>query len=354
MMGEHTDYNDGLVCPMALEMACYIALAPASDGKFSVYSANLKEEYQFPADSLASLKATGRWTDYVIGVVVELIRYGIPVGPSRVYVYSDVPGGAGLSSSASLEVATAFALLGGRKMDKLEIARLCRSAEVNFVGMPCGIMDQYASVFGERDSAIQIDCRTLEYEAVHLPQDLRVVVVNSMVKHELGSSAYRQRVSECQEAVDAIRKHDPTVCSLRDVSMELLFKVKKSIPETPWKRARHVVSDNARVLEFATAARESNLAKMGQLFLASHQSARDDYEISCEELDFLVESSMTIPGVYGARMTGGGFGGCTVNLIAPNAVSGYKEQLTAKYKEWFNITPLFYECVPAPGAGPLA
>jgi galactokinase len=353
MMGEHTDYNEGLVCPMALEMACYAAIAPSTDGKLRVYSANLQQSREWDVAAVSSLQPAHEWSDYLAGVAVELERSGVSVPACRIYVHSDVPGGAGLSSSASLEVATALALLGARKMDKLEIALLCRRAESSFVGMPCGIMDQYASVFGQRDSAIQIDCRSLESEAVHLPEHLRVVVVNSMVKHELGNSAYRRRVQECQDAVRAIRKFNPSVHSLRDVSPAYLEEIQDSLPEIPLKRARHVVSDNARVLAFAAAARRSDLPEMGRLFVASHMSARNNYEISCEELDFLVETAMSIEGVYGARMTGGGFGGCTVNLVAPDSVSAFRTGLTARYQERFSITPLFYECVPAPGAGPL-
>ena len=255
MMGEHTDYNDGLVCPMALEMACYTAIAPSADGKVTVYSANLGQSREWSVTGIHSLKPVHDWGDYLAGVAIELQRGGISIPACRIYVHSDVPGGAGLSSSASLEVATALALLGERTMEKLEIAQLCRRAESSFVGMPCGIMDQYASLFGQRDLAIQIDCRTLESETVHLPDKLRVMVVNSMVKHELGNSAYRRRVQECQEAVSAIQKLNPAVHSLRDISLAYLEEIQDAIPETLLKRARHVVSDNVRVLEFAAAAR---------------------------------------------------------------------------------------------------
>jgi galactokinase len=353
MMGEHTDYNQGLVCPMALEMACYAALAPATHGNLRVYSGNLKESREWPVSQIASAEPNGDWGDYVLGVAVELTRSGYPVGACDLYVESEVPEGAGLSSSASLEVAAALALLGPRTMKKLELAKLCQRAESSFVGMPCGIMDQYASVCGQQDSAIQIDCRTLDSETVRLPPEARVLAVNSMVKHELGTSAYRQRVAECQEAVAAIRKLNENVHSLRDLTPAYLDKIQHSIPETPRKRARHIATDNVRVLEFAAAARAGELAEMGRLFVASHRSAQYDYEISCEELDFLVDTAIGIKGVLGARMTGGGFGGCTVNLVAPGAVKMFREKLTQAYESRFSLTPLFYECVPAAGAGPL-
>jgi galactokinase len=353
MMGEHTDYNQGLVCPMALEMACYTAIAPAGHGRVSVYSANLRERREWDAGQIGSLEPAGDWGDYILGVATELARDGYGIPSCNLYIESEVPEGAGLSSSASLEVAAALAFLGGRRMAKLEIAKLCQRAESSFVGMPCGIMDQYASLFGQQDSAVQIDCRTLESEAVHLPGEIRVLVVNSMVKHELGSSAYRQRVKECRDAVEAIREIDPSIESLRDVTPEWFEAIQEKIPVVPRKRARHVVTDNARVVAFADAARRADLAEMGRLFFESHRSARNDYEISCEELDFLVDAAMEAEGVYGARMTGGGFGGCTVNLVAPASVSAFRKQLATKYQNRFSITPLFYECVPAEGAGPL-
>jgi galactokinase len=354
MMGEHTDYNLGLVCPMALEMACYAGVAPATHGKLRVYSANLKETREWPVAQIASATPQKDWGDYVLGVANQLVKSGFTIEPCDLYLYSEVPGGAGLSSSASLEVAVALSLLGAQTLPKLELAQLCQRAESQFVGMPCGIMDQYASVFGQAGAAIQIDCRSLESEAVTLPSDTFVMVVNSLVKHELGTSAYRQRVAECQEAVRDIAQFDPNVHSLRDVSLAYLEEIQDSLPLLPRKRARHVVTDNARVLDFAAAARRGDLAEIGRLFIASHRSAQYDYEISCEELDFLVDTAIKLDGVYGSRMTGGGFGGCTVNLVAPAAVPAFREQLTKAYQERFSITPLFYECLPAPGAGPLA
>lgn len=353
MMGEHTDYNQGLVCPMALEMACYAAIAPATHGKLRVYSGNLEQMREWPAVDVLSANPRHDWGDYVAGVAVELARTGIPIQGCDLYVESTVPTGAGLSSSASLEVAVALALLGPHKLEKLELAKLCQRAESRFVGMPCGIMDQYASVFGEQDSAIQLDCRTLESETVHLPANVSVLVVNSMVKHELGTSAYRQRVLECQEAVSAIRRLNPKVETLRDVTPEYLAEIQNDLPPISLKRARHVATDNARVLEFAAAARRGDLREMGRFFVASHRSAQCDYEISCEELDFLVDTAVAIEGVYGARMTGGGFGGCTVNLVAPESAADFRERLADAYQNRFSLQPLFYECVPAAGASRL-
>jgi galactokinase len=351
LIGEHTDYNLGFVFPIALEMACYAAIAPAEHGKLCVYSRDLRAEFALPLEEIKDAKALGTWTDYVVGVARELARAGFPIEAANLYIASDVPAGSGLSSSAAIEIATAYALLGSRVMDPLEIARLGQRAEAQFVGMPCGIMDQYASVFGRKHAAIQIDCRSLQHAYVELPDEVRILAVNSMVKHELGTSAYRERVAECAEAVAAIGQSRPEVTSLRDVSPALFTELEEMIPPVPRKRARHVISDSQRVLDLGEAARRGNLQEMGRLFIASHRSMQHDYEITCEEIDFLVDTAIQMPGVYGARMTGGGFGGCTVNLVAPEAVEQFESAIKEAYQKRFGITPVFYSCDAAAGAG---
>ncbi|HEY3457827.1 MAG TPA: galactokinase [Bryobacteraceae bacterium] len=350
LIGEHTDYNLGFVLPIALDMACYTAILPADHSCLRIYSRDMDREFCIGVAELTFAKPRGEWSDYVVGVARELATAGFPIEPCDLYIASDVPAGAGLSSSAALEIATAMALLGERRMGRIEIARLGQRAESQFVGMPCGIMDQYAAVFGHSGAALKIDCRSLEHEYVQLPENVRIIAVNSMVKHELGTSAYRQRVAECQEAVAAIRKSDPHVQSLRDVTLERFQAIEATIPEIARRRARHVISDNRRVVDFSAAARSGDLAEMGRLFVASHRSMQHDYEISCEEIDFLVDTAIEIPGVYGARMTGGGFGGCTVNLVAPEAVANFEQHLGAAYQEWYGKAPAFYECRPAEGA----
>jgi galactokinase len=334
-------------------MACYVTIAPAKHGKLRIYSRDFDQEFEIGVEDIRSAKPIGQWSDYVVGVAQQLANAGIELQSSDLYIASEVPVGSGLSSSAALEIATAFALLGSRSMPPVEIALLGRRAETQFVGMPCGIMDQYASVFGRKGSAIQIDCRSLQHEYVTLPQEIRIVAVNSMVKHELGTSAYRQRVAECQAAVAAIQAFDKTVESLRDVSLSFFEQIQNSVPPVPRRRARHVISDTQRVLDFAAAARARNLPEMGRLFIASHRSMQYDYEISCEEIDFLVDTAIKIPGVYGSRMTGGGFGGCTVNLLAPGAVDDFRERLGKAYQERFAKSPVFYDCEPSQGAGRL-
>lgn len=350
LIGEHTDYNLGYVFPIALEMACYIAVAPAEHGKLRVYSRDVDSEFALPISSLGEARPLGVWSDYVVGVARELVRAAVPLSGCDLFVASEVPAGSGLSSSAAIEVASAMALLRDLELEPIEIARLAQRAESQFVGMPCGIMDQYASVFGRQDAAIQLDCRSLHHNYVSLPEDVRIVAVNSLVKHQHGTSAYRERVAECRKAVEAVQKTCPQVSSLRDVTAEMFEEVKDSIPEVPRRRARHIISDSQRVLDLGQAAEAHDLKRMGELFLASHRSMKEDYEITCDEIDFLVAEAASTPGVYGARMTGGGFGGCTVNLVAPAAVEPFRRSIGKAYEERWQIKPVFYDCQPAAGA----
>lgn len=352
LIGEHTDYNQGLVCPIALEMGCYAAIAPAAHGKLRIYSAELGETHEFEIRAIASLSPRHDWTDYVVGVAQLLLRSGVEINPADLYIHSEVPRGSGLSSSAALEVASALALLGNRGMDRLEIAKLCQQAEAQFVGLPCGIMDQYASLFGREGTAILIDCRSLTHSEVRLPSNVRVMAVNSMVKHELASSAYGQRVAECRQAVAELEPFQAGATSLRDIPLAVFERFQDSMSAIPRKRARHIISENARVLDFAAAAQCGDIHEMGRLFIAAHRSLQYDFEISCEEIDFLVDTAIKIKGVHGARMTGGGFGGCTVNLVEPFAVMEFERRLTAAYSSRFRKTPLFYDCEPGPSAGP--
>lgn len=354
LIGEHTDYNLGYVMPIAMEMACFIAAAHSNDGMFRVYSQNMDQREEWPVSELGSLSPKRHWTDYVVGIVQQVQRLGLSVEGMNLAIYSTVPVGSGLSSSAAIEVATALAVLNGRELDRIDLAKLAQRAEREFVGMPCGIMDQYVSVFGESGKAIRIDCRTVTHEAVELPEGLTILAVNSMVKHDLGASEYPVRVRECAEAVSAIQTAYPEVASLRDVSSEMLDRVSASMPEKVYRRARHVVTEDERVMKFTAACAREDCFEMGRLFLASHRSLQQDYEVSSEELDFLVDTASDFSGVYGSRMTGGGFGGCTVNLISPERVEVFRQHITAAYRRRYEITPAIYECVPAQGAGRIA
>jgi len=352
LIGEHTDYNEGFVLPIALEMACYTAVSPGSAAPLlRIYSEDLLDGAEWPAADVPLAKPRRDWTDYVFGVAQQLTSRGIEVSPKDLLIHSTVPVGAGLSSSAALEISSALALSDGRALsDKMELVRLGRAAENQFVGMPCGIMDQFISVFGRDHCAIKIDCRNLEYEEVPIPDDVVILAVNTMVKHELGASAYRERVAECGQAVAHIQRRHPSVNSLRDATKEMLDD---GMPEVPRKRARHIVSENQRVEEFARAAAAGDRKRMGELFVGSHRSLQHDYEVSCVELDFLVDTATGLPGVFGSRMTGGGFGGCTVNLVDPGSADDFRSAITAAYQERYQIAPQIYECRPSAGAGPV-
>jgi galactokinase len=334
LIGEHTDYNLGLVLPMAIDLACWIAAAPSGDGWLRVYSEQLGAGSQWRVEDIPNASPMGDWTDRVIGIAWELSRRGIELRGANLLIDSEVPLGGGLSSSAALGVGVALALGGVRQ--PLEVAQLAQAAEMDFVGVPCGIMDQFISAAGQAGSAILLDCRSLEWRSVKLPEDVAIVSANSMVKHQLGNSAYRTRVEECAEAARRLG-----VRSLRDAgSLDILEGVLL-------KRARHVVTENARVARFADT---EDVVEMGRIVTESHVSLRDDYEVSCPELDFLVERALRIEGVFGARMIGGGFGGSTVNLVHPDAVDALIEDLAAEYREYSGLTPEIHVCRAAAGA----
>ena len=347
VIGEHTDYNLGFVMPMALDMAAYVATAPSPDGKLRIYSEDKQQSREWDATQLRAAQRERHWTDYPIGVAHELIRAGFPIEPANLYIRSTVPEGGGLSSSAALEVSSALAFLNGRELQPLELAKLCQRAEVQFVGLPVGIMDQYVSVFGREHSAVEIDCRSLQHRYVELPDGVSFIAVNTMVKHALGGSAYRERVQECAAAVEIIKQRFRTVESLRDVSVEQFELVEKLLPPLIARRARHVVTEDERVNEFVAA----DLNTKGRLMVESHRSLQNDYEVSCAELDFLVDAAMEIQGVYGSRMTGGGFGGCTVTMVDSSQTGWFRHNIARAYEEKFEITPKMYECRPSAGAG---
>jgi galactokinase len=350
VIGEHTDYNLGFVMPMALELAAYVGTAPSGDGKLRIYSEHHREMREWDADRVLEMERLGHWSDYPVGVARELVKLGYAIEPANLYIRSTVPEGSGLSSSAALEVSSALALLNGRAIDPLALAKACQRAEVEFVGLPCGIMDQYVSVFGRAGMAVEIDCRSLQHRYVELPKDVTFVAVNSMVKHALGASAYRVRVRECAAAVEKIGERYPSVQSLRDVSVEQFTAVEGLLPPVVARRARHVVTENGRVNQFV----EAPLGLKGELMLMSHRSLQHDYEVSCAELDFLVDTALGIHGVYGSRMTGGGFGGCTVTMLQPEAAARFGEEIARAYREKFGVVPKVIECKPSAGAGEVA
>lgn len=354
LIGEHTDYSLGFVLPAALELATYVATAPNSEGMLRIYSEDRRELCEWPVADLAGLKPSKQWTDYPLGVARELMEAGFPLAPANLLIRSTVPDGGGLSSSAALEVSTALALLLGRPLGPTELAKLAQRGEHRFVGNPCGIMDQYISVFGREHAAVEIDCRSLEHRLVQLPAGVTFLAVNTMVKHALSGSAYRDRVAECAAAVQGLRRHYPEARTLRDISVEQFEPVAHELPPVVQRRARHVVSEDARVRAFVEASARGDLAAMGRLLVESHRSLQHDYEVSCEELDFLVDRALEIDGVIGSRMTGGGFGGCTVTMVREDAAEAFAAKIARAYEDKYAVKPRVYPCRPSAGAAEVA
>jgi galactokinase len=354
LIGEHTDYNDGFVFPVAIDRATCLAISPRKDRILNIHSEHFNETIQFNLDEK---NATPRkhWSDYVRGVAFLLQKSGIAVQGADILIRSDVPLGAGLSSSASLEVATAFALIAqaNRELSKLEVAQLCQRAENEFVGAHVGIMDQFVSCFGQSNHAIFLDCRSLAHEAVPLPTNIRLIMCNTMVKHEIASGAYNERRKNCEEAVAILKKVIPNIRALRDVTSDLLQKHAQLLPEILFRRARHAVTENARVLSAREALINNDLESLGALMQKSHASLHDDYEVSCNELDVMANLANDFPGCIGARMTGGGFGGCTINLVLTDQVEEFAIHIREGYQGATGIAPEIYSCAASNGAAEL-
>jgi galactokinase len=351
LIGEHTDYNDGFVMPAAVEFSVFIAFAPRSDRKLVIHSEEFPGNFEFDLDNLP-LQRTGAWCDYVLGVATILRQRGYQLQGASLLVHGDVPIGAGLSSSAALEVASALALITLEKkpMPLPDIAKLCQQAENTFVGAHVGIMDQFVSCMGKAGHAFLLDCRTLEFQFVPIAGNLELVVCNTMVKHELSGSEYNTRRAECEEGVRYFAKWDPSIRALRDVSVKLLDEHRADIPTTIWKRCCHVVRENQRTTDAARALTDGNLVRMKVLMRESHESLRDLYEVSCRELDIMVESAEGLPGFCGGRMTGGGFGGCTINLVQKESGSQFAEQIAGRYRKATGVDPQIYRCSAEDGA----
>ena len=351
LIGEHTDYNDGFVMPVALDISTWARVSPRDDRRLQIYSENFDEEVEVDLDD-SQLAARKHWSDYPIGVAVMLDRAGHRLHGARLEIRGEVPIGSGLSSSAAIEVATACALVAnaGLQVDKRELARLCRQAENEFVGARVGIMDQFVSLFGQAQHALLLDCRSLEFKLLPLPDNVRLIICNTMVKHELASSAYNERREQCEAGVQHLAQFLPDVKALRDVSIEQLEQYRGGLSEVVYRRCRHVITENARVLAAGDALARGDLREFGKLMAASHQSLRDDYEVSSDELDLMVELAEKIEGVYGARMTGGGFGGCTVNIVAEDHADVFQSTIAREYERITNLQPEIYVCTAANGA----
>ena len=349
LLGGHTDYNEGYVLPAAVDRSAWVAAAPLTEPVAHLAALDLGEETSF---ELAPVPPPGGgWADYPRGVAWALAERGLqPVGMEAVLT-SDVPVGAGLSSSAAIEVAFAWAwqALSGFELGRTEAALLCQRAENEYVGVRCGVMDQMAAVWGRAGHALLLDCRTLEVEPVPLPEGVAILVADTGVRRELASSEYNRRRQECEEAVRILSRHLPGIRALRDVSPDDFLRLQHHLPEPYRRRARHVVTDNARVLGAVEALRAGDLARMGEAMRLCHESLRDNYEVSSPELDLLAETAWGVPGCYGARLTGAGFGGCVVMLAAEEAVGTLRTALTRAYEARFGRLPTFHVCRAADG-----
>ncbi len=352
LIGEHTDYNDGFVLPMAIERGTTVAAAAREDRKIFVRSVNLNETGEIDLNA-PEQKLRGSWLDFVEGVARILERRGAKLPGADLLIDSDVPTGAGLSSSAALEISVGLALseIFGSPIEKVQLALVGQAAEHEFVGAKVGIMDQYVSALGRKNHALLIDCRSLEAEQIPFAtQEAAIVICDSKVKHQLAASEYNTRRAECEEAVEILREFLPGITQLRDVGVRDFEKYAEDLPTIIRKRCRHVVTENERALNAAEALKKNDLTEFGRLMWLSHVSLRDDYEVSCRELDVLVEIASHCEGVLGGRMTGGGFGGSTVNLVRRESVENFTEKIRDEYRRQTNIEPAIYVSGPADGA----
>ena len=352
LIGEHTDYNGGFVLPMAIERGTTVAAAVRDDRKIRILSVNVNEAGEINLDAPEKTRR-GTWLDYIEGMARILERRNIILRGADLLINSDVPSGAGLSSSAALEISVGLALseISASPIEKVQLALAGQAAEHEFVGAKVGIMDQYISALGRKNHALLIDCRSLEAEQIPFAaQDSVIVICDSKVKHKLAASEYNTRRAECEKAVEILREFLPGITQLRDVGIRDFERYAAHLPEIIRKRCRHVVTENERTLNAAEALKKSDLNEFGRLMWLSHASLRDNYEVSCRELDLLVEIASQCEGVLGGRMTGGGFGGSTVNLVQRGSVENFTKRISDQYRRRTNNETAVYVSNAADGA----
>ena len=353
LIGEHTDYNEGFVLPIAIEKKIIMLGQLRRDRLVQIFDLGYKAEAKFSLDNLSPYKKD-TWVNYLMGVMDEMQKAGYPLQGANLIFISNIPKGVGLSSSAALEVVTALTLakLNLLEIKPVEMAHLCRRAENDFVGVACGIMDQYVSCLGQKNYALFIDCRSNDYELIPFKDpNYQVLICNSKIQRGLVNSEYNKRREECKIAAEFFKhKLNREIRALRDITIDEYKKYQGQLPEVIARRARHVISENYRVQTGVQALRMGNYSALGQLMIESHQSLRDDYEVSCVELDLLVDLALKQEGVLGARMTGAGFGGCTVNLIEKNYIDVFKKNIKNEYKKITGINPDIFITLPAEGA----
>jgi galactokinase len=344
LIGEHTDYNDGFVLPMAIDRRTYVAIAAREDRRVRVSSIALNDATEFDLDQAGDLHSH-KWARYVAGIAWMLQTGGFRLSGADLIIDSEVPIGAGLSSSAALAVSagTALITISGASIDNKELSLAAQQGEHKFTGANVGIMDHLAATSGRKRHAMLIDCRSLEVKQISLANlNAAIVVCNTNVKHQLAASAYNQRRAECEQGVELLKKFLPGIRALRDVSVGDFNNYERKLPEPVRRRCRHVITENERTLNAAEALARGDRETLGQLMYQSHESLKSDYEVSCRELDTMVEIARSAAGTFGARMTGGGFGGCTVNIVGADAVESFTRTVAEHYRAATKIDPETY------------
>lgn len=351
LIGEHTDYNGGFVFPGAVQQCIIAEIRPNGTRNVRAYSINLKDYVEFSLDD--DKGPTSTHFRFIYGVCREMMKLGVPVDGFNTAFAGDVPLGAGMSSSAALESTYAFALndmFGENKIDKFTLAQVGQATEHNYIGCNCGIMDQFASVFGKAGSLMRLDCRSLQYKYFPFdPKGYKLVLLNSQVKHDLATSAYNDRRRSCENVVAAIKRHHPEVESLRDATYDMLNEVRSEVSEEDALRAKYVIGEKYRVLEVCVALEEGDYEEVGKKMYETHYGLSKEYEVSCPEIDFLNDVARSC-GVTGSRIMGGGFGGCTINLVSDELYANFIETAKKSYKEKFGKEPIVIDVVIGDGA----
>ena len=352
LIGEHTDYNDGFVFPAAIDKEIHFAVAKNDINMFRFYALDLQESFELKVNDLARTKTS--WANYLLGVAAQFKKAGYKLEGVDCVFGGDIPLGAGLSSSAAIENGFAFALKEILKasLSKIEMVKMAQKAEHEYAGVMCGIMDQFASMTGKKDHAIKLDCRSLEYEYANIDlHDYEILLCNTNVKHELASSEYNTRRTECETGVQILKKYDKNIIALRDVSLQMLGKYHDEFAPIVYKRCEFVVKENLRVEKAFSALAKDDIKALGALMYQSHEGLRDDYDVSCKELDLLFDMAKKSEDVIGSRMMGGGFGGCTINIVKKEKVKSFSEEIIRKYTKITGIEPEIYTVKITDGTG---
>lgn len=345
LIGEHTDYNMGFVLPAAIDKAIYFAFTPRNDETCKLFAVDMNDSFEYQVSSVKHQEKS--WVNYLLGVVDQLQKAGHKINGFNCVFGGDIPLGAGLSSSAALEAGLAFALnhIFNLGLDKLSLVKFAQKSENEFVGVKCGIMDQFINIFGEAKKVLKIDCRTLGYEYhPFVNEDLRIVLCNTLVSHSLASSEYNTRRMQCESGVKILQQYDSSIKSLRDASLDLLKEHKSKFDEIIFSRCKYVIEENERVTKACEDLEKNDVVSFGRRMYQSHEGLSKEYEVSCDELDFLVEQTIDDNSVLGARMMGGGFGGCTINLVKKDSVNDFQSKMETAYRNKFGKKPLIYIC----------